>query len=59
MSDLIIEEFNPSEVNKVYALIKRTFDKFVGKDYSPQGRNKSYDFIEPDKIIENVSKLEF
>lgn len=51
MSDLVIEEFNPSEVNEVHDLIRKTFDEFVGKGYSPQGQNTFYDYIEPDKIV--------
>lgn len=51
MSDLVVEEFNPSEVNEIYNLIRETFDEFVGKDYSLQGQNTFYDFIEPEKIV--------
>jgi len=54
LSTLVIEEFNPSEVNEVYALIKRTFDEFVGKEYSPQGQKTFRDFIKPGKIVERL-----
>jgi len=40
MSDLVVEEFNPSEVNEIYDLIRETFDEFVGKDYQGQSIGK-------------------
>jgi GNAT superfamily N-acetyltransferase len=47
----IIEYFKPGEEDKISDLIRKVYDEFVAGDYTAEGNNFFYSFIEPDKIL--------
>jgi GNAT superfamily N-acetyltransferase len=52
MEKLIIKKFQKGQEESVFKLIKKVYDEFVAKDYSKEGNQFFYEWINPDKILE-------
>jgi len=52
MEKLIIKKFQKGQEESIFKLIKKVYDEFVAKDYSEEGNQFFYDWINPDKILE-------
>jgi predicted GNAT family N-acyltransferase len=52
MEKLIIEKFQKGQEESIFKLIKKVYDEFVAIDYSEEGNQFFYEWINPDKILE-------
>jgi GNAT superfamily N-acetyltransferase len=52
MNSIIIELFKCGQEIMIHQLIKKVYDEFVSIDYSEEGNNFFYDWINPSKIAE-------
>jgi GNAT superfamily N-acetyltransferase len=53
INDFIVE-FQIGQENAVSSFVRRVFDEFVAPDYSEEGNNTFYDYIDPQKIKERI-----
>lgn len=52
MDTIKIEKYQAGQEIAIHQLIKRVYDEFVSIDYSDEGNNFFYDWIQPSKIAE-------
>ncbi len=50
MDKVKIEKYQKGQETKIYQLIKKVYDEFVSYDYTKEGNQFFYDWIQPDKI---------
>jgi ribosomal protein S18 acetylase RimI-like enzyme len=53
--NIIINDFQTGRENLVCDFVKKVFDEFVAPDYSEEGNNTFYDYIDPVKMKERIS----
>lgn len=54
--DFTINNFEPGEEIEIAALIRDVYDAYVAPDYSQNGNDFFYQFIQPEEILERASK---
>ncbi|MFH0894878.1 MAG: GNAT family N-acetyltransferase [Bacteroidota bacterium] len=56
MATIQIKEYQDGQENMIHQLIKKVYDEFVSIDYSNEGNQFFYDWIDPLKIAERHQK---
>jgi predicted GNAT family N-acyltransferase len=56
MTKVRIEKFKAGQETMIYELIKKVYDEFVSLDYSEDGNQFFYDWIQPSRILERQQK---
>jgi GNAT superfamily N-acetyltransferase len=56
MDKVRIEKFKAGQETMIHQLIKKVYDEFVSLDYSDEGNQFFYDWIQPSRILERQKK---
>lgn len=54
--NILIKKYQSGQEEKISQFIKTVYDEFVAKDYSKEGNDFFYDWIQPSKIAERQGK---
>ncbi|MBN2612374.1 MAG: GNAT family N-acetyltransferase [Bacteroidales bacterium] len=56
MDTIKIEKYQKGQETEIYQLIKRVYDEFVSYEYTMEGNQFFYDWIQPDKIAQRQAE---